>query len=449
MDIGDRQVQIINWIKKYLIRLESTNIDSALSSFCYFTSWAETPGYAKLKLESTGSFFIFKYWNILLKNILAIASHRNYLEFSKQNPNSNHDLIILSWAFKEDFQSDGSFKDRYFNENSKNIPNAYWIVISMDGYIPSNLDNNIKIVKKKEAALKYNIFYLVKILLSLIIEYKFSLKKIFHYSFFNSYFAKKIIQIIKNQLKNNNFKAIILPYEAQPFQNSVFLESKKINKKLMTIGYLHSISPLTSELIYRKGAPDLLLVHGESQVNILKSKLNWPKDKLLLIQSLRFQINDKKILSEKIFIPMSIHNYDRFLSEFKKLVIDSPANGLPKFSVRNHPAVRNSKKHLYLKKELEKIMETHKGKFSDDSLSKNTSIFFGVTSAVLESLEKKINVIHICSDPVFQSYSETIWPDLKVKQLSQFTYQYSLDSLGKHINFGKNNTLNQTLKTIF
>ena len=61
----------------------------------------------------------------------------------------------------------------------------------------------------------------------------------------------------------------------------------------------------------------------------------------------------------------------------------------------------------------------------------------------------KINVIHICSDPVFQSYSETIWPDLKVKQLSQFTYQYSLDSLGKHINFGKNNTLNQTLKTIF
>ena len=70
MDVGDRQAQIINWIKKYLIRLESTNIDSALSSFCYFTSWAETPGYAKLKLESTGSFFIFKYWNILLKNIL-------------------------------------------------------------------------------------------------------------------------------------------------------------------------------------------------------------------------------------------------------------------------------------------------------------------------------------------------------------------------------------------
>ena len=71
MNIGDKQIQIIDWIKKYLMRVESTNIDSALSSFCYFTSWAETPGYARLKLEFTGRFFIFKYWNILLKNISA------------------------------------------------------------------------------------------------------------------------------------------------------------------------------------------------------------------------------------------------------------------------------------------------------------------------------------------------------------------------------------------
>ena len=68
------------------------------------------------------------------------------------------------------------------------------------------------------------------------------------------------------------------------------------------------------------------------------------KDKLLLIQSLRFRPNNKKFLSEKIFIPMSIHNYDRFLAEFKKLIINSPANNFPRFSVQNHPAMLNSKK---------------------------------------------------------------------------------------------------------
>ena len=146
---------------------------------------------------------------------------------------------------------------------------------------------------------------------------------------------------------------------------------------------------------------------------------------------------------------MSIHNYQKFLEEFKKLIIDSPANSFPKFVIKNHPAVLNSKKHLYLKKELERIIEMYKDRFSDNSLNKNTSIFFGVTATVLQSLEQQINIIHICADPLFQSYTENIWPNLKVKQLSPFTFQYNMESPGKHINFGTNNTLNQTLKTIF
>ena len=84
----------------------------------------------------------------------------------------------------------------------------------------------------------------------------------------------------------------------------------------------------------------------------------------------------------------------------------------------------------------------------NNSINKNISIFFGVTAAILEALEKKINVIHICSDPIFQSYSEQIWPNFKVKQLGKFTFSYNLNSLGKFINFGKNNSLNQVLKAI-
>jgi len=94
-------------------------------------------------------------------------------------------------------------------------------------------------------------------------------------------------------------------------------------------------------------------------------------------------------------------------------------------------------------------MEIYKDRFSDNSPNKNTSVFLGVTSTILQSLEKRIKVIHICSDPIFQSYSENIWPNLKVRQLSSLTFQYKLISLGKHIDFDKNKTLNQTLKTLF
>ena len=93
-------------------------------------------------------------------------------------------------------------------------------------------------------------------------------------------------------------------------------------------------------------------------------------------------------------------------------------------------------------------MEIYKDRFSDSSPNKNTSIFFGVTAAVLEALEKGINVVHICSDPVFQSYSEQIWPNLKSRQSSEFVFHYNLISSGKLINFGKSKTLNQTLKTL-
>ena len=183
MSIGERQIQIINWVKDSLAELESSKIDSSLSSFCYFTSWAETPGYAKLKLKFSENFFIFKYLNILFKNFLAIASHSSYKVFSKMSPQLTHEVVIVSWSFKRNFESDGSFNDRYFNANSKDLPNAYWILISMDGYIPANVNDNIKIIKKKDGIFKYDIFSLIKILLSLIVGYKFSTKKLFHYSF--------------------------------------------------------------------------------------------------------------------------------------------------------------------------------------------------------------------------------------------------------------------------
>ena len=155
MAIGDKQIQIINNAKFFLKDLKSSNIDSSLSSFCYFTSWAETPGYARLKLQADGWFFIIKFCSILLKNILAIAAHTKYVEFGSRDSLIDYDIIILSWSFKKNFQTDGSFDDRYFNENSKNLPNSYWLLISMDDYVPKNLNSNIRVIKNERGIFKY------------------------------------------------------------------------------------------------------------------------------------------------------------------------------------------------------------------------------------------------------------------------------------------------------
>ena len=189
MSIGDKQIQLINCVKNFLKNLEYSNIDSSLSSFSYFATFGETPGYAKLKYWLNGWFFVPKFCIILLKNILAIASHTKYVEFSNRGSSNNYDIMVLSLAFKENFQPDGSFNDRYFSENSKDLPNSYWILTSMDDYVPTNLNNNITVIKNERGVIKYNFFSFIKILISIIIDCRFSPRKIFHYLSFYSYFA--------------------------------------------------------------------------------------------------------------------------------------------------------------------------------------------------------------------------------------------------------------------
>ena len=453
MEVGDKQIQLINSVKNFLKNLESSNIKSSLSGICYFTAFGETPGYAKLKFWLDGWFSLLNFFKIFLKDVLAIAKYTEYIEVNNRNSVNNYDILVLSWAFKENFQEDGSFQDRYFNENSNKLPNSYWLLISMDDYVPENLSNNITIIKRKKGIFEYNIFSFIKILITTLINCRFSPRKIFHYFSFHSHLAKQLSAPVKKELKKNNYRALLLPYEGQLFQLTSILEAKKINQNITTIGFLPNLlTPLPCDFIHRSGTPDLLLVHGESQIEILNSKLGWPKNKLLLIESLYYRSNKDKSLSKKIFTPYMIHNKDIFINEFKQLLSSSPTNSFPKFDVRIHPPSiwLKAKKHINLKKKLEEIMEIYKDRFSDHPSKKNISIFFGVTAAMFEALEKGIEVIQICSDPVFDSYNEKIWTNLKVQRLSEYTFRYSLILPGKYIFVGnRNRTLHQTIKMLY
>ena len=453
MEVGHKQIQLINLVKNFIKDLETSNIKSSLSGICYFTAFGETPGYAKLKFWIHGWFSLLKFFTIFLKDILTIAKYAEYIEISNQNKKNHYDVLVLSWSFKENFREDGSFQDRYFNENSNKLPNSYWLLISMDDFVPENLNNNITIIKRKKGIFNYNIFAFIKIVINTLINCKFSPRKTFHYLSFHSHLARQFSIPVKKELKKNNYKALLLPYEGQLFQLTSILEAKKINKNIKTIGFLPNLlTPLPCDFVNRPGTPDHLLVHGESQIEILNSKLGWPKDKLILIESLYYRLNVDRSLSQKIFTPYMIHNKDIFIDEFKKLLSSSKTNSLPKFDVKIHPpsAWLGAKKHINLKKRLEEVMEIFKDRFSDNPSKKNISIFFGVTAAMFEALEKGIDVIQICSDPIFDSYNEKIWTNLKVQRISHYTFRYSLILPGKYIFVGsRNRTLHQTIKMLY
>jgi hypothetical protein len=97
----------------------------------------------------------------------------------------------------------------------------------------------------------------------------------------------------------------------------------------------------------------------------------------------------------------------------------------------------NSKRHLKLKYKLEKIIKENKKKIKKTD-RKNIAIFIGATTGVIVALEKKINVIHICFDSVFDSYNQSLWPNLKVKQISNNSFTYKLKKYNTFLKFSNN-----------
>ena len=100
MSISEKQIHLINLVKKYLNNLKNSEIDLSKSSQCYFPLWDENPGQARVKLWDRGWVYSFKYFYINLKYILAIASHAEYEEIENNKQKNKAKILVISWAFK-------------------------------------------------------------------------------------------------------------------------------------------------------------------------------------------------------------------------------------------------------------------------------------------------------------------------------------------------------------
>ena len=55
---------------------------------------------------------------------------------------------------------------------------------------------------------------------------------------------------------------------------------------------------------------------------------------------------------------------------------------------------------------------------------KNISIFLDYTSAIIEALERGVNVFQICTNPILHVYTSFFWKGIKVKKISNHTFEY-------------------------
>jgi hypothetical protein len=431
-NIGKSQNALIRKGINYINILEKKKINVHSSPFCYLNSWASVPGYSLLKLWDKGFVNFLKLLFINIKSILGIAYLSNYKTIISKLENKNAQNVIVTWCRKEDFDKSDFFYDRYFKTYSKNSKNEIWFLISVDDYLPKNIEKNVIFFYKEKKF--FNLFFLLDIIKKLLVKYNFNIYRIVHRLSSSTVFSEIVTDNLLKSILSFNVKNVCLPYEAQPLHNNIFYELKK--KGIFTIGYLHSaLPPLMTDLIYRKGAPDKLYVHGQGQISILNKHLNWPSNTLEFCKSLRYRVDSKFDMSGLIFLPYDFFDVELYACEIESFFFNSETDSLPLLKIKNHPHKMDSTKHNLLINIIKNLKIKYSNRFCTNS-NKKLSIFIGATAAIIEALELEIEAIHIVSDPLFESHSNLIWKNIDVKMLSENCFSYKSSKIGDYISFG-------------
>lgn len=435
MIVSNIQLELIDKAKKYLQKNSNKNINVHNSGHCYLCAWGPNPGYAILKFWQEGFKNFFYAFKIFCKDIISISNLHNYCLINKLEMNSKYNKIIVSWGLKNCFLPDGSYQDRYFKINSKDIDGLLWFLIYSDEVFPEKINNNILIFAKSKNKFKYNFFYLLKSILKKIISSEFSFKKLFHRISWSTEFSSIVCNKLKKFITSDT-KTIIMPYESQPFQNKIFKMSKKINSKIKTIGYVHSFPMgLPTNYIFRDGSPEKLILTGDDQYYCFINHLNWTNNQLKILPSARFSKSFEN-MSGYIYLPFILNSTDVIIKSLQKLLDSNKEKSISNLVVKNHPRRENSKKHLKMIKEINDLFSKYKNSLSKENYTNKLSIFIGSTASPIEALERGVEVIHICDDPVFQRYSSVLWPSIKVKKIDDNTYAYQLLKKGNLIQLG-------------
>ena len=430
MSSYDEQIKLIKSAKNYYDKYNKNKYGLQRNNFIYLSSFAKNIGFVTLQNLSNIKQNIFSNLKIILNDVFYGLYYGNVKIFHNKKIIKKYKKLIVTWSIDNQFESNGSFNDRYLNINSSSIKNTLWFIIYLSDKLPLKLKDNIVILKNKDKEKKSYFFFITKIFFSLKYIFfgkTFFLNKISSYKIFGDVAVDKI----KNFF-HKNIKVLFMPYEGQPFQNEIFSFSKKNFKRIKNIGYIHSPPlGLPANFIKKESGPDKLVVNGFDQQKCFSNLLGWKKKQIKVLPSRRFLKNSKKIDSF-IFLPISFQSKKKIIESFKVL-IHKEKLCLKNFIVRNHPGAKQSLSHNQLISELKKIILKNKNL---KKKGKKFSIFIGSSGAIIEALERNINVFQICENPVLEKYSNRIWNSVIERKIDDNIFYYKIKKKNKLIILG-------------
>jgi hypothetical protein len=429
-DLGADQLRLVHRAGDFLDARAEHGVDVALDPECYLNSWARCPGNARLRKMAFG-------WREEPKRLISRA--KDALEQFRlagfevagcDRPQAGFGTLLVSWARGGDFDRLGVYRDRYIRLAPKDTPRTLWFLISLDGVLPDQLPDNVRVLHRPPHARKVGLRNSTGPFASPA-RARRSLSGTVAY-------AEMVASAVETELRRGRFQQVLMPYEAQPFQHAINLTVKALDGGIGTIGYLHSVLPaLPTDLMYRSGAPDRLLVHGEGQREILVRHLGWPEGRVRVIPSLRYRLEDAEFLDGQILLPYTFENGSLILRAFENYLRAAPMASMPRWKVRNHPMMVKSGRHSALASRLEALCQKYSNRMSTDPAAYGQSVSIGPTAAVIEALERGLAVVHVCANPLFETQTSELWSYLDVEALGRHLYRYRLIERGRYIVLGR------------
>jgi hypothetical protein len=435
-DLDEAQCDLVMRSRDFVNANDSSH-SSAANPDLYLNSWARVRGNARLRILQTGMRGIPYYCVRWLADFKGYVTKGNMACVTPKVWGQKYRKIALSWGMFDDFDDNGIYLDRYLGTSSRESQETLWLIMYSSKVKPRVLDRNIMLLYWPKKTFFES---LLKFVSTVVSPTKMSL--------FSSHSCREISDVVIRELSCNSLvEKVILPYEAQPFQQTLFECIKRDFPGVASVGYLHSAPPpLPTDLLYRKSCPSNLMVHGEGVKEMLCELLNWPLETVTVIKSLRYNEASSKNYNNEILLPYSFENPDRILESIRLVVERSLLCDAHLWRVRNHPVQYESAVHLNLEESINQIIRSaYVTDSGHDSRIKRT-VMIGATAAILEALEQGLEVIHIVSNPLLEAHSSSIWRRMDVERLGEYVFLYRMNEVGKYIKMGDSST---SFATIF
>ena len=313
----NQQIELLKNVRKFFSSFNNINFTPHSNSIFYLGTTSTFIGSYLLKsLSKNKSSNFFSNSLVIIKDILYSLNYNSHRIY-KSKKNLEYNKIIVTWAFENNFDKNGSLNDRYFNINSKNLKRSLWFVIYLGNKIPKKINDNI-VLFKPTTSKSFNFLTLLnsisKNFLFLFKNYKYYLALLSNYNYFADIFLKQISEFI-----NQEVKLILMPFEGQPFQNKLVNLVKNEYKDIQTIGYIHSPPlPIPSNFIFKNGSPDKIILNGNDQIYCFTKLLGWKRSNIKFLPSYRFHKSKNKV-KNTIFLPLTIRDTKGIIDRLKTL----------------------------------------------------------------------------------------------------------------------------------